>query len=239
MAYNNQFSMEKYFQNNYGLPKKPAQEKLNLPKNIIVLILFWWISVIVYLIKKSKRTKEIAEWDAAYNHRFNNWYKEFDAALKKAEDNMKLRESAMSKLGIVEEQLEEVKPFYIYGPKFDGYYRPIKSGGFRSSQYEYTYIFFTQDQVLFYTRSLDLLDPSKKKESTQEYFYQDITSISTSTLSKEVSNKLEGKKEEVETEAFVIIVPGDKVNMAYTGNELTNESVKGMKNLLRNKKMSR
>ena len=75
MAYNNQFSMEKYFQNNYGLPKKPAQEKLNLPKNIIVLILFWWISVIVYLIKKSKRTKEIAEWDAAYNHRFNNWYK--------------------------------------------------------------------------------------------------------------------------------------------------------------------
>ena len=240
MVYNNEFKIDLYFQKNYGLPAKPKGIKWNKPKNIIILLIFWWLSLIFFLIKQSKVNKEISQWEEAYQYRLNNWYKEFDKFYAKAEAAMDLKNKGMAKLGIVEEQLQEVKPFYIYGPKFDGYYRPISGGGYRSSRYEFTYIFFTEDQVLFYTRDLDLLQLDKKKESTQEYFYQDITSISTTTTSKEVKNTLEdNKSEEVETEAFVIIVPGDKVSLAYTGNETTNESVKGMKNLLRNKKMSK
>ena len=240
MIYNNEFSINKFFTKNYGLPAKPKAVTWKKPKNIIILLLFWWLSLIFFLIKNSKAKKEIEQWEAAYQYRSDNWRKEFDAFYKKAEAAMDLKNKGMQKLGIVEEQIIDVKPFYIYGPKHDGYYINYTDGTCRSSMYEYTYIFFTEDQVLFYTRDLNLLDLSKKKESTQEYFYQDITSISTSTVSKEVKNQLkEGKTEEVETEAFLIIVPGDKQSLAYTGNDLTNESVKGMKNLLRNKKMGR
>ncbi len=239
MVYNNEFSIDKYFQRNYGLPDKPNKIKLKLPKNFLIKILFWWVSLIIYMIKKAKNGKLIAQWEDAYQYRLNNWYKEFDKYYASSFTKMDLKNKAMSKLGIVEEQLKEVKPFYIYGPKFDGYYRQASDGSYRSSHYEYTYIFFTEDQVLFYTRDLNLLNPDKKKESTQEYFYQDITSISTTVNSTEVKNNIMGKSEEIETESFVIIVPGDKINLAYTGNEETNNSVKGMKNLLRNKKMSK
>lgn len=81
-----------------------------------------------------------------------------------------------------------------------------------------------------------ILEHQIEKESTQEYFYQDVTSVSTTTTTKDVTNKLEdNKKEEIEEEAFVFIILGDKQSFAYIGNDSTNESVKGMKNLLREK----
>ena len=59
MTYNNTFSMDKYFQKNYGLPAKPAKYAFG-KKNFIVLILFCWIWIPLFIIMTAKSNKNRA-----------------------------------------------------------------------------------------------------------------------------------------------------------------------------------
>ena len=238
MNYDNQFSMEKYFQKNYGLPDKPQKYKFK-KKPFLVLILLCWIWIPLAIIGTVLANKKVAAWEEAFEYRRTHWPAEYDAALAKAFDNMKLYESALKKTNLVEEELMSVKPFYISGALFDGYWRPSETGAYRTSRREYTYILFTNDQVVFYRRILDLLDLERKKESVLEFFYSDITSVNISTVSVEpkfAASDTENKPEELDTEKFVLVVPGDKIAMAFETNEEVDESIKGMRSLIRDKK---
>ena len=238
MNYDNQFSMEKYFQTNYGLPAKPKKYKFK-KKPFLILILFCWIWIPVAIIGTISANKKVAAWETAFEYRRTHWPAEYDAALAKAFDNMHLYDSALKKTGVVAEQLSTVTPFYISGALFDGYWRQSEAGTYRTSLREYTYILFTDDQVIFYRRVLDLLDLERKKESVLEFFYSDITSVNISTVSVEpkfAAADTENKPEELDTERFVLVVPGDKIVMAFETNDEVDASIKGMRNLIRNKK---
>jgi hypothetical protein len=76
-----------------------------------------------------------------------------------------------------------------------------------------------------------------KRESTQEYFYKDVTSFKTSTDSTE--GDVFGMKQTVEQERFVVIVPGDHFvcSMSKTQDEDgLEEIIQAMKQKLREKK---
>lgn len=242
MVYNNQFSMDKYFENNYGLPKKPAKYVFG-KKSFLVLILFCWIWIPLAIIMTVKANNARKAWDEAYEYRRTNWWKEYEKAREKAIVDMKIKESAFKKLGIVEgdPDLDAVEPIFFYGPIFkgkDAYWRHSEAGDVRASKYECTYIVFKKEQILFYTNILNLCDTQKKKESTQEFFYSDITSVNISTESTTPDTAATGDKEavEIDVEKVVLVVPGDKISMAFTPTEQGEESIKGMRNLIRERK---
>lgn len=242
MTYNNQFSMDKYFQKNYGLPQKPSKYVFG-KKSLLVLILFCWIWIPLYIIMTYKTNKEIKEWEEAFEYRRCNWLNEYDKALEKAFKNMNLYDSALKKLGLVEDDpdLQAVKPFYISGNLYDGFWRQDTKGKYRTSRREYTYIVFKQDQILFYRRVLDLLDLERKKETTLEFFYSDITSVNISTQSitpkNAAADSTSNEIKELDVESFILVVPGDKINMAFESNGNVDESIKGMRTLIRERKL--
>ena len=243
MNYDNTFSMEKYFQKNYGLPAKPQAYKFK-KKPFLILILFCWIWIPLAILGKMRANKMIKAWEDAFEYRRMNWPYEYDEALNKAFKDMKLYESALKKIGVVEEELKGergsgIEPFYISGSLFDGFWRKSEMGTYRTSRREYTYVVCTNDQVFFYRRILDLLDLERKKESTLEFFYSDITSVNISTASVAPRNAeadSDEKPEELDVESFVLVVPGDKISMAFETNEYADASIKGMRNLIRDKK---
>jgi hypothetical protein len=59
-------------------------------------------------------------------------------------------------------------------------YKKGKDGRVRSSAAEFTIFLFSENQVFIYTRQFSLVGP-EVKEASSEYFYRDITSISTAT----------------------------------------------------------
>jgi len=59
-------------------------------------------------------------------------------------------------------------------------YKKGKGGIIRSSAATFTIFLFSDNQVFIYTLEFSLIAP-EKKESSQEYFYRDIVSISTET----------------------------------------------------------
>jgi len=61
-----------------------------------------------------------------------------------------------------------------------------KDGVVRYTPINTTIISFTQNQLLVYTCSLDFLTGNALSESTDEYFYKDVVSVSTKTESKTV-----------------------------------------------------
>jgi len=83
------------------------------------------------------------------------------------------------------------------------------------------------------------MDEDKKSELTEEYFYRDVTSFSTKTeteLAKEVKNG-QISKAEIESNKFIIIVPGASLTIALDKTDDDYENIiQGMKQKLREKK---
>lgn len=239
MAYENNFTIGKYFEKNYGLGNKPGKFVFGKKSFLVLLLLFWfWIPYAI--IGTILANKKVKEWEEAYEYRRNNWYKEYEKFLAKTVKEYDVRGRALKKLGVLEDDpdLETVKPILIHGKKFDGYWRQATNGEYRTSRHEYTYIVFKQEQILLYTGIIDLLETDKKKESTLEFFYSDITSVNVSSVSiTPKTAAIDGQKvEELEQEQFVLVVPGDKINFAFTADEETEKSINAMKALIRERK---
>ncbi len=157
----------------------------------------------------------------------------FDEAVKEelARDLPKVKGMALRKLGVEESEVTEIKPitFSSYNYDSDVKIKKGKDGKWRSNGYETTWLFFSKDQVFAYTASYFIGRLNGAAESTEEYFYKDITNFSTSTGSTQVGN------EKVNGQQFSIVVPGDKFTCWAAGN--IDASVQGMKKLLREKKL--
>lgn len=174
---------------------------------------------------------------------------EYDAIVIKKVQALNVRERALSKLGIDEDQVKEVEPIHFEGWSFDSSKAYAKFGKdklWRSSAYQVTWIFFSSEQVYIYRYTLNM-DEDGKKEQTDEYFYKDITNFSTGSESveKEVLVKTTCKGEGVyerrvvDSNMFQITVPGDKISCAMEQNDYTENAIQGMKAKLREKKGSK
>ena len=148
----------------------------------------------------------------------------------------------MSKIGISEEQLADVEPFFIYGSILSGaqdWFRTDASGVIRADHNEITWLFFSKDQVYLYNIKFRLTTP-KKTETTQEFFYTDIVSVTIGSESTSVDSRncVDGlSSSAIEVEKFKLIVPGDKMSFAFTSNDGVSGSIQAMKNKIRDKKV--
>ena len=163
---------------------------------------------------------------------------------------LKLKDKALSKIGLDIEEVNEIAPVnFVDFVLEDAYVKKTEFGDYVSNYIQSTWLFFSSTQVYLYTYTL-WLDRDKKKEDTLEYFYKDITAMSTSSkesrtksvLSYKKGGCLGGKKvslantEIIETTKFHLTVPGDKLWISMKGSEQNEACVQAMKQKLREKK---
>jgi len=150
-----------------------------------------------------------------------------------------LKEKALKKLGLDEDQVKEADPITFNGY----YYRNIRSGCLyhkgkdnilRSSTYEGVMFFFSAEQVYCYEHRFSIV-ADEKQESTEEYFYRDI--VSAATKSETVTYRAGDKDESYSVEKFSLTTSGGtSISAAIHDMGTAERSINGMKSLLRNKK---
>jgi len=164
---------------------------------------------------------------------------EYEKLISIKANSLKSKEKALSKLGVDEDQVNEIQPVMFEGYSFkNAWYKRKANGDWVSSAYQISWLFFSSTQIYLYQYIFNM-DEDKKFELTEEYFYRDVTSFSTRTeteLAKEVKN---GKmsKAEIESNKFLIIVPGASLTIAVDKTDDDYENIiQGMKQKLREKK---
>lgn len=164
---------------------------------------------------------------------------EYDAVLKAQVDAFGSYKRAIDKIGLDESELQEIPPVTLVGYEESAFSKTTESGAYRSNLYSITHLFFSATQVYMYQVILNTMK-NEKKERTEEYFYKDITNFSTSSENFESLKIGSGcnpkpSRVSVEVQRFALIVPGDKFSCSTYGD--IDQSVKAMKNKLREKKM--
>lgn len=163
---------------------------------------------------------------------------EFLQIVRSKRDALDLKKKAINKIGLDEDELAEMPPVCFEGFTFkDAWAKKNNKGAYVSSCYQVSWIFFSSEQVYLYQYVI-YLDEDKKKESTEEYFYSDVTSFATRTETESAKNN-EGEKFDVETNKFAMIVPGATLTVALedTSGDFE-EAIRRMKYKLREKKNS-
>jgi hypothetical protein len=170
---------------------------------------------------------------------------QYDAIVRACVERLDPKTRGLNKLGIDESQVEKTIIFqnYKYEEK-DGdtfYWRIGEDGRFRSSIYEITYLFLTQEEVFSYQLTLSS-EWEKHDEQTYEFHYRDVTSFSSETRQKDIIEKdASGTSKKVYKTVrneFHIRVPNDYFTVVL-GNKPTQEeedAIQGMKAMLREKK---
>jgi hypothetical protein len=159
------------------------------------------------------------------------------------------KQVAYTKLSIDESMVNEVAPVKLEGFSVeDAYLKSINSSNlklqnestkwiaqqaktFVTSTYQISWLFFGNEQIYIY-RYEYIADEGFANENTQEYFYKDVTSFS--IVSENINDR--AKKTNLAVETFRIIVPGDKFTCAFDDTPENQASIKGMQQLLRNRK---
>lgn len=160
---------------------------------------------------------------------------EYDSMVRAKKSSMNFREKALSKIGLDEDQVNEISPAMFEGYVFgNAYAKRRANGSWVSSAYQVSWIFFSSDQIYLYSYTFNM-DEDKKNERTDEFFYKDVTSFSTSSET-EIAKGNSGQKIEVETNKFAMVVPGDKLYMSMDGVDNAETIIQGMKQKLREKK---
>lgn len=166
---------------------------------------------------------------------------EYDNMVLKVLNSNDYKQKALSKIGLDEDQVKEIEPVHFEGFIFDdqSYYKLGKDNKYRSTKYQVSWLFFSATQVYLYQNTFNM-DEDGKKERTEEYFYKDITNFSTTSETNECRFYDPKKDKEilqnVDTNSFVIIVPGDKFYCSLDQNDYTERAIQGMKTMLREKK---
>lgn len=161
---------------------------------------------------------------------------EFMQIVHAKRDSLDLYKKAINKIGLDEDELSEMPPVCFEGFTFkDAWAKKNKSGEAVSSCYQVSWIFFSSEQIYLY-QYIMYFDEDKKKESTEEYFYSDVTSFATRTETESAKNNAGGKWD-VETNKFAMIVPGATLTVALEDSAGDFEAaIKRMKHKLREKK---
>jgi hypothetical protein len=162
---------------------------------------------------------------------------------------------ALSKLGLDEEQVNEIPPVCFQGFTFlEDDVKGIKHDWVRLTSNdrlvlptkELTWLFFGNDQVYVYKVRVDTCDNSLKSERTQEYFYRDVTAFASSSDSVRTkvpviktgcgSQTVEYVDRSIEKESFRIVVPGEIFECPVSPEDDNESKISAMKQKLREKK---
>lgn len=154
-----------------------------------------------------------------------------------------IEDKGLKKLNLEKEQVSLIKPIVVHGP----YYSRIQSqplykvgndGVGRSSNYKASVLFFSDEQVFSYSLAFSIIS-DEKKTITDEYFYKDIVSVSTSD---EVFNYKDniGNQININFQLFKLTTSGGTSisNSIMSLDDYVEKSIQGMKQLLRQKKQS-
>lgn len=165
---------------------------------------------------------------------------EYDEMVAQVINSCDFKQKALDKIGMDEDELKEIEPVHFEGYQFeDAFGKQGKDNKWRSSKYQLSWLFFSTNQLFLYQYTFNM-DEDGKKEATEEYFYKDITNFSTSsdTVETSVYNAKTDKDElvNVNSNRFAITVPGDKFYCSLEQSDYTEQSIRGMKSLLRDKK---
>lgn len=161
---------------------------------------------------------------------------EYSAMVIRKRDSLNLRQKALNKIGLDEEEVNEIPPAVFEGYVFkNAFAKKRANGSWVSSSYQVAWLFFSAAQIYIYRYTFNM-DEDKKSESTDEFFYKDVTSFSTSSET-ETAHGLGDEKFEVETNKFKMVVPGDKIFVSMDGVSNSEDIIQAMKQKLREKKM--
>ncbi len=154
---------------------------------------------------------------------------------------------ALRKLGIDEEEVQEIAPVtfegYVFNDKVDNLVARASTNSWVSSEYMITWLFFGEREVFIYQYSFSMTSDSKK-ENTMQYFYQDVTNF---TASSETYQKIVAEaggcmgntqymQASANADEFKIVVPGDTLRCSMTPTDSTDAAIRGMRNKLREMK---
>lgn len=172
-------------------------------------------------------------------------YEEKVAAKK---NSLNTKQMALRKLGIDEEEVQEIEPVtfegYVFNDKVDNLVARASANKWVSSEYMITWLFFGDREVFIYQYSFSMTSDSKK-ENTMQYFYQDVTNFTASseTYQKIVAESAGGcsggtqyMQASANAEEFKIVVPGDTLRCSMTPTDSTDAAIRGMRNKLREMK---
>jgi len=149
--------------------------------------------------------------------------------------NLNLMQKALEKVGIDEDQLQEIPPVSFHGYRVDGesLLKIGEDGKLRTSKYDATVLFFSDAQLYMYQHIFDMVE-GIAEEITREFFYKDVVSCYTS------SKKSEKNPDKKGVNTFHLKVSGDEFRCSIDGvaqDGISVESViNAMKQKLREKK---
>ena len=160
---------------------------------------------------------------------------EYDEMVEIVLNSNDFKKMGLEKIGLDEDELKEIEPVHFGGYLFDKNVlsKQGDDGKWRSSKYQVSWLFFSVNQVFLYQYTFNM-DEDGKKESTEEYFYKDITSFSAS--SDTVETNVYGDFVSIDSNRFTITVPGDKLYCSLEQSDYTEQAIQGMRSLLRDKK---
>ena len=164
---------------------------------------------------------------------------EYMGLVRRKRDSLNLKRRALNKIGLDEDELREIPPIVFEGFTFkNAWSKRRANGSWVSSAYQVSWLFFSATEVYIYTYTMNM-DEDKKAESTEEYFYTDVTSFNSRTETEEAKDN-HGNKIEIESNKFCIVVPGATLSVALPDSTGDFESaIQGMKQKLREKKTQR
>lgn len=158
---------------------------------------------------------------------------------------LNLKARAIQRIGLDESQITEINPIPLSGFVFDSSTeKAFDNGELVSSQFSVTWIFFSYSQIYIYQYVFDMISDNTW-EYIEEFFYRDITSITTETrvvekIDTDISGCLKKEtttKNDYTDEYFRITVPGNKFNYSMRSTPAIVKSIMGAKQFIREKKM--
>ncbi len=172
---------------------------------------------------------------------------QYESMVMSKAKKLDFKKKALGKIGLDESQVNEIEPVHFEGYYFDEkdttFVKWGKDRKWRSAAYQISWIFFSSTQIYVYQYTYYMTE-NTKKETTEEYFYRDITNFSTSTdtIDKLVLEKTSCTgvpsfdNRNVDSNRFALVVPGDKFYCSMEQNDYTERAIQGMKAKLREKK---
>ena len=102
---------------------------------------------------------------------------EYAQMVRAKRDSLNLRQKALSKIGLDEDEVSEIPPAVFEGYVFgNAFAKKRANGNWVSSSYQVAWLFFSSTQIYIYRYTFNM-DEDKKSESTDEFFYKDVTSF--------------------------------------------------------------
>ncbi len=166
---------------------------------------------------------------------------EYDTLVKSRADSAAVKKHAADTFNIDGEGSTELDPICFEGYLYDGngiYTIKGKDGVWRSTLYEVSWIFFGTNYIYIYRETFDIKTGSSESAHEKQP-YTDIVNLSIvpGIVPKlVVSGPKTMKTVNVDNKRFALITAGGKFFCAMTFGEYTENAMRSMKSLLRDKK---